>query len=145
MADNYYNGNKVWNHILGGNSYMKAYANGKVVIDGVQKIMVMAYISNVSSSGRIEVALERTPASDLTVSIFVDYDLHLTNKETGVTTQESRTNSTSLIFRKGSGSIMYYNLSISIPSGYIFNGVSLNSVRLTRVTPTSDEVYNYSY
>ena len=124
---------------------MTAYANGNVVIDSVQKTTVLAYVKNASSSGRIEVALGRTPASDLTVAIFVAYNLYLTNQETGATIQKSRTNSTSLIFRKGSSRIMHYNLSISIPSGYVFNSVSFNSVQVTEVTPLSDEVYDYIY
>lgn len=145
MADNYYNGNKVWNHILGGKSYVMAYANGKVVIDSVQKTTVNAYISGTHSSGYIEVAVSRAPASNLIVSFVASYDIYFTSQETGVTMQETRTYSNGSSFMKGSDGTLVLPVDKYVPYGYIFNGISFKSVRVTKVTPTSDEVYNYSY
>ena len=145
MADNYYNGNKVWNHILGGKSYVMAYANGKVVIDSVQKTTVSAYIKNTSSSGYIEVAVSSAPASNLIVSFVASYDIYLINQETGVTMQETRTYSNESSFMKGSDGTWVLLVDKYVPYGYIFNGISFKSVRVTGVTPWSDEVYNYSY
>lgn len=145
MAENYYNGNKVWNHILGGKSYVMAYANGKVVIDSVRKTTVLAYVKNTSSSGMIEVAVGRAPASDLTVVIFANYDIYFINQETGVTMKETRTYGNEYSFVKGSVGTRVLSVDKDVPYGYIFNGISFKSVRVTRVTPTSDEVYNYSY
>lgn len=145
MAENYYNGNKVWNHILGGKSYMTAYANGKVVIDSVQKTTVLAYIMNTDLSGVIEIALTSPPASDLDVAIVANYDIYITDKKTGVTTQESRTYVYNIIFQKGYRGSRYAYINVDIPSGYVFRGISFRTVGVTKVTPTSDEVYNYSY
>lgn len=145
MAENYYNGNKVWNHILGGKSYMTAYANGKVVIDTVQKTTVRALIAGDSSSGYIFMAISMAPASDLTVNIVASYDIYYTNQETGKMIQENRTYSSYCVFRKGSNSQITISVDKYVPSGYVFSGISFKSVRVTGVSPTEDEVYNYSY